>query len=275
VIDFAKILRGAGLTFTEEPGWQTSGHGGELAPVGGVWHHTGGLNAQGTVVNGRAGLAGPLANLYLRRDGSFHIVTAGVAWHAGPGSGIAFGHVHAGVEVKGYAIDLGLVDDYASGNHQLVGIEVEALGNHSVYPAIQVRSLVTVSAALARELDWTEGDPAAHWIHHREWTRRKVDMDLADKMDLRALVRAELAHVPVPPSSGAHEGDPVLIITTPQGPDHRGAAVLVPSPTGPLARYLSPAEWTALYRVHVANPAAVAIEERPVAEHDALTGGPA
>lgn len=64
--------------------------------------------------------------------------------------------------------------------------------------------------------------------------------------------------------------EPMLIIRA----TGRPAALVTPSPSGPLARYLSSAEWQALYRISVANPAVVQIETRPTAEHDALTGGP-
>lgn len=273
MIELGNILRGAGLTVAEYPGWRTRGHAGTFAPLGGVWHHTGGLKDLDLVaVTGRPDLAAPLANLFLDRAGVWHVVAAGVAYHAGPGHGQVLRDIRAGIEPKGFAADLGLADDYDSGNHYLLGVEVEDLGTGDPgdYPAIQVSSLVLGSAAICRELHWTE----AHWVHHREWTARKVDMSLAEHTDLRALVAAELhPAAAVPPVTNQQE-EPVIVITTPAGPDHRGAAVLTPSPSGPLARYLSQNEWRALSRLHDANPAAVIIEERPVAEHDYLTGGP-
>lgn len=282
MIEFGNILRKAGLTVVEEPGWRTRGHPGTFAPVGGVWHHTGGLNALGVVMTtGRPDLAPPLCNLYLDREGVWHVVAAGLAYHAGPGSAKVLADLRVGIAPKGFAVDLKLVDD-GSANGFTVGVEVEAKGDGSSYPIGQVRALVVGSAALCRELGWT----ANHWVHHREWTARKVDMDLASTLDLRALVAAELAP---PASTGTTEGDDmqkILVIDAPGRP--KALMNDTASPGEHLARIFSPGEWTAFWRAYALGTdetgkptgqvgwrypdVQIVIENRPAEEFDTLTG---
>lgn len=187
MIELGNILRAAGLTVVEQPGWRTAGHPGTFAPAGIVWHHTGGLNALPVVVNGRADLAGPLANLYLDHTGTFTVVCAGVAWHAGPGSQHVLDDIRNGVPPAGDAAALGLPDDCSDGNHYLLGIEVENLGTaDDPYPKAQIDALVAGSAALCRALGFDQ----THCVHHREWTARKVDMSY--RGDLRGQVAHQL-----------------------------------------------------------------------------------
>lgn len=86
--DLADVLRGAGLRVVEVPGWRTRGHAPMSAVDAVVCHHTAGPTGSdhaslGVVVNGRSDLAGPLANLFLERDGVWQVVAAGLAYHAG------------------------------------------------------------------------------------------------------------------------------------------------------------------------------------------------
>jgi hypothetical protein len=267
--DLAQILRDAGLTVSEVGGWHDRGHPGMVAFQGGLWHHTAGLKDLDVVVNGRAGLAGPLANLFLDRAGVFHVVAAGVAWHAGPGSATVLANLQNDIAPKGYAADLSLPDDCSVGNHFLLGIEVESIGDHEPYPPAQVEALVLGSAALCEAYGWTEN----RWAHHREWTARKVDMDLADSLQLRPLVGAALA-APVPPTSnGGADMAGIVIFTTAAGPNHRPAAISTPDKK-PRAEYLGGPEWSAYVHASKANPAAVAIVPLSTKDHDALTGGP-
>lgn len=99
----ADVLRGAGLTVVEVSGWRTrSGAEDKDAstynPHGIIIHETRG-SATSTdageldvLINGRAGLTGPIAQLYLSRSGVWYVVTAGLSHHvktgwAGPFSG--------------------------------------------------------------------------------------------------------------------------------------------------------------------------------------------
>ncbi|MBV9957318.1 MAG: peptidoglycan-binding protein, partial [Acidobacteria bacterium] len=87
----------------EVPGWQNRGFGDVGRIFGVVCHHTvgpstGNMPSLNTLINGRPAraaspghkaqraLPGPLAQLGLARDGTFFVIAAGRANHAGPGS---------------------------------------------------------------------------------------------------------------------------------------------------------------------------------------------
>jgi len=112
----ADCLREAGLKVEEVPGWKTRGRGDVKQTRGVLCHHTAGPKGHGnmpsldTVTRGRSDLPGPLCNLALGRDGTFYVVAAGKANHAGRG----------------------LWEGVSDGNRQLIGIEAENTGylNH-------------------------------------------------------------------------------------------------------------------------------------------------
>ena len=117
--NLANVLRAAGLTVVETPGWATRGYAGQdLTEIRGVlYHHTATASARNTLtgaptlqmtLNGRSDLAGPLCNITFGRDGTVYLVAAGVANHAGRGSAP------------------GIPKD--TGNHYLIGIEMESSG---------------------------------------------------------------------------------------------------------------------------------------------------
>src|SRR4029078_790223 len=106
------VLNAAGLKVQEVSGWQTRGHGDMARPVGVICHHTAGgqkgnMPSLHTVTHGRSDLRGPLCNLALGRDGTYYMVAAGRAYHAGPG-------VWKGVR---------------DGNRRFIGIEAENTGS--------------------------------------------------------------------------------------------------------------------------------------------------
>src|SRR5206468_2519014 len=106
-------LRAGGLPVREIPGWRTRGHGAMSDVRGVLCHHTAGpasgvYPSERVVVQGREGLAGPLANLGLGRDGTWIVIAAGTAWHAGTGT-ISWCPANAG-------------------NGHLVGVEAESVG---------------------------------------------------------------------------------------------------------------------------------------------------
>ncbi|WP_433505402.1 N-acetylmuramoyl-L-alanine amidase [Pseudonocardia halophobica] len=83
LVDAARLT---GYPVNEGAGWRGRGHGDFRVLEGVVLHHTadgptGIYPSLGVVRDGRAGLAGPLANL--GRDGTIFVTAAGVAWHAG------------------------------------------------------------------------------------------------------------------------------------------------------------------------------------------------
>jgi hypothetical protein len=86
-----EILLKAGLKVAEQPGWRTRGVG-DMGTVRGVMcHHTGNPNPGNMpslrlVTEGRSDLRGPLAQLGLGRDGTFYVIAAGRAQHAGKGA---------------------------------------------------------------------------------------------------------------------------------------------------------------------------------------------
>ena len=84
------VLRKAGLKVVEVKGWQTRGRGdvGKIDLV--ICHHTAtqqpGNNPSLWIVrDGRPEVTGPLAHLVLGRDGTYYVVAAGKANHAGIG----------------------------------------------------------------------------------------------------------------------------------------------------------------------------------------------
>jgi N-acetylmuramoyl-L-alanine amidase len=92
LVDAAKLT---GYPVSEVAGWRNRGHGGMRVLEGVVCHHTAGpktgnMPSLGVITNGRAGLAGPLANYGLARDGTIFVVAAGCAWHAGASAWAGF-----------------------------------------------------------------------------------------------------------------------------------------------------------------------------------------
>jgi hypothetical protein len=183
MIDFLKLLREAGLPVREVSGWRSRGRppsgnprdpaypaATKFAGIG--LHHTAGHNDLGVVVGGRPGIPGPLANLYVARDGRVFVVAAGRANHFGPGARQVYDRTRRGLAPLGDAARLGLSDSIV-GNGVYVGIEVENFGTRSdPYPRVQIDHLERACAAICEQQRWT----ANRCVQHREWTRRKVDM---------------------------------------------------------------------------------------------------
>ena len=171
--NLATVLRDAGLTVVEMPGWATRGYtppGGaplDLAGVRGVlWHHTATNRAAYAksnaptvqmTMNGRSDLAGPLCNITFGRDGTVYLVAAGLANHAGRGSA-------PGIPTN-------------AGNYYLIGIEMESSG---VAPwdwtEDQIRVAPYLGAALERA--YLQGLPADMRLQlgHKEYSSEgKID----------------------------------------------------------------------------------------------------
>jgi hypothetical protein len=150
------VLRAAGLPVVEVSGWATRGHG-NISDIRGILlHHTAGpatgtYPSLGVVRDGRPGLAGPLANLGLGRDGTWYVIAAGLAYHAG----------------TGYVSWCGR----DNGNQHLIGIEAESTG-HGDWTSQQHESYPRGVAALLRHLRL--GPERA--LAHKEWAPgRKID----------------------------------------------------------------------------------------------------
>ena len=103
-----EVLKNAGLKVAEDPGWEDRGRG-DIGTINGVMcHHTAGpktgnMPSLRIVREGRSDLPGPLSQLCLGRDGTFFVVAAGRANHAGRGAwqGITAGNAHfIGIEAE-------------------------------------------------------------------------------------------------------------------------------------------------------------------------------
>jgi hypothetical protein len=140
----ADVLEAAGLKVVEQPGWQTRGRG-DLGIIKGVMcHHTAGpldavMPSLDIVTNGRPDLPGPLAQLCLGRDGTFFVIAAGQANHAGEGNwrGIS------------------------TGNSSFIGIEAENTGETSgpradPWPPAQLDAYRRGVAALLKKIGANE-----------------------------------------------------------------------------------------------------------------------
>jgi len=166
--NLAKVLRAAGLTVVESPGWATRGYAGQdLIEVRGIlWHHTATNRAAyaksnaptlAMCLNGRPDLPPPLCNIVFARDGTVHLAAAGVANHAGAGS------------APGIPKDMG--------NHYLIGIEMESSGIAPWdWTADQIRVAPHLGAALERA--YLSGLPEAQRLQlgHKEYSSQgKID----------------------------------------------------------------------------------------------------
>lgn len=159
--NLANVLRGAGLKVVEVPGWQNRGHGAMGSVQGVMWHHTatsaraaGNYPSQNVVTNGRSDLPGPLANLGLGRDGTWYVIAAGLAYHAGNGT---------------------WAGQTNNGNSQYLGVEAEHPGvAGNPWPPAQIDSYRRGTAALLKAF----GLPSSRMVFHKEYARpvgRKID----------------------------------------------------------------------------------------------------
>ena len=181
----ADVLRAAGLKVIEQPGWRNRGHGDFKSITHVMWHHTAGGGDQDWywVQNGTNGLAGPLSQLVLERDGTYRIIAAGVAWHAGVGSWP------------------GLPTNNA--NWHAIGIEAVNNGRGQEWPQVQREAYRIGTAAILRKL----GRGADGVVAHKEYAKiqGKIDPYGFDMADERRRVAALLAGKP--PTSVRNEID--------------------------------------------------------------------
>ena len=182
-----QVLRDAGLAVEEVEGWKTRGHGEMGTPKGILCHHTAGPltgddPSLGVVIKGRPDLAGPLAQLFLGRDGTFHVVAAGRCYHAGAG----------------------MWHGVTQGNSQFIGIEAENAGTgKDHWPLPQMYAYITGVSAILRYLK--QDDVWA--VGHKEYALpkgRKTDPSF-DMVEFREGVHlamsGEVARLPQPAST--------------------------------------------------------------------------
>jgi N-acetyl-anhydromuramyl-L-alanine amidase AmpD len=184
------VLEKQGLKVAEVNGWQTAGHG-DMGEVRGIMcHHTAGpltgnMPTLRVVKEGRPDLKGPLSQLALGRDGTFYVVAAGRAYHAGAGTW------H------------GITD----GNSSFVGIEAENTGkSDDRWPDIQMDAYRHGVAAILAHI----GSSQDMCCGHREFALppgRKTDPNF-DMDDFRAQVghimqtRSTIDPIPVVDATG-------------------------------------------------------------------------
>jgi peptidoglycan hydrolase-like protein with peptidoglycan-binding domain len=140
------VLTNAGLKTAEMDGWPNRGRA-EMGTVKGVMcHHTGGpksgnMPSLNVLANGRSDLPGPLCQLGLGRDGTYYVVAAGRANHAGHG-------VWGGV---------------STGNSSFIGIEAENTGASSdSWPDVQLQAYVRGVAAILKHIQLDQSMCCGH-----------------------------------------------------------------------------------------------------------------
>lgn len=153
------VLKIAGLKVSLVDGWQDRGRGDVGRIFGVICHHTAGprngnMPSLRTLINGREGLPGPLSQLGLGRDGTFFVIAAGRANHAGRG-------VWQGV---------------TNGNSNFIGIEAENTGRNDdlPWPDVQIDAYQRGVAAILKHI----GRGAEFCAGHKEYARpdgRKPD----------------------------------------------------------------------------------------------------
>lgn len=182
-----EVLERAGLKVAEQPGWRTHGRGDIGRVLGVMCHHTAGP-AQGNmpslniITNGRPDLSGPLAQLGLGRDGTFYVVAAGRANHAGGGKW----------------------EGVTTGNSSFIGIEAEHTGKpDDPWPEVQMDAYRRGVAALLARI----GATPMMCCGHKEYALpkgRKPDPTF-DMMEFRAKVALIMASPAPPPLIAAHD----------------------------------------------------------------------
>jgi peptidoglycan hydrolase-like protein with peptidoglycan-binding domain len=195
------VLLKAGLKVALTKDWETRGRG-EMGTIRGILcHHTAGprhhnMPSLDLLIEGRHDVRGPLAQLGLGRDGTFYVIAAGRANHAGAGS-------WRGV---------------TAGSGSFIGIEAENTGvaNDQPWPEVQLNAYRRGVAALLGHL----GLPPEACAGHKEYALprgRKIDPSF-DMNRFRADVAAiMLGSVPTPPlipaaepPAAGHEPRPTL-----------------------------------------------------------------
>jgi hypothetical protein len=200
VTDLADVLRAAGLTVVELPGWKTRGRPastGGFDPVGNLWHHTGGASntrdyADWMALTGRSDLPAPLCQVAVDRAGRMYVSAAGRANHGGTAK-------PAGPVPGGDA------------NELYIGWECMNTGGEGWEP-VQYDAMVTAAAATSLHYGWDADANRAHkeTSYTGKWDPGLLDMgkfrsdianhmtskdwfDMATEADLRKIVREEVA----------------------------------------------------------------------------------
>lgn len=209
LVGMADVLRSAGLTVTEEPGWQTrsrsSGGYDDVRAIG-VHHDAWPASASEqsrTNYECHGADAKPIGACHVRRDGSWHVQAAGATNTQGKGGPVSTS--------KG-TIPLD------TGNRYMLSIEASNDGVGQLWPTTQTDAYVRGVAALAVWLGLKASDVIAHF----EYTSRKIDpagnskyATAGNKWNMNAF-RADVAAAmtprpPTPPPPKESEIDMVVL----------------------------------------------------------------
>ncbi len=176
-----EVLEAAGLKVAETPGWRTRGRA-EMGTVKGVLcHHTatargGNMPTLDMLIKGRSDLAGPLCHLGLGRDGTFYVVAAGRANHAGTGA-------WEGIEPD-------------KGNSHFIGIEAENSGlPGDPWPEVQMDAYRRGVAAILKHI----GAGANMCCGHKEYAPGRKNDPSFDMPTFRTGVSEYLVGKTPPP----------------------------------------------------------------------------
>ena len=182
------VLKDAGLKVAVEKGWENRGLGDVGKILGVMCHHTGGprkgiMPSLHSLIHGRAAepglkaLAGPLCQLGLGRDGTYFVIAAGRANHAGTGNW----------------------KNLTNGNSNFIGIEAQNTGNSDdqPWPAVQMDAYHRGVAAI---LTHVKRDPI-FCAGHKEYRlpRGKKTDPTFDMNAFRASVAAIMSGTAQPP----------------------------------------------------------------------------
>lgn len=186
----------AGLKVAPVDGWENRGRSDMKVIKGVMCHHTAGpktfnMPSLETLLQGRRlgngdWLKPPLCNLGLGRDGTYYLVGAGRANHAGPS-------------------DKGGWRGIVTGNSNMIGIEAEHVGQPGVpWPEIQMEAYLHGVAAILKHLGLNEMDCCGH----KEYApSRKIDPSF-DMFEFRAkLAQILQANVPALQQIPAEEAE--------------------------------------------------------------------
>ena len=157
------VLKMAGLKVSVVPGWENRGRRDVGRIFGVICHHTAGpktgnMPSLNTLINGHSTLPGPLAQLGLGRDGTYFVIAAGRANHAGKAT-------HNGK---------GILKGLTNGNSNFIGIEAENTGLKTdlPWPEVQMDAYRRGVAAILKHI----GQGKDFCVAHKEYAPgRKID----------------------------------------------------------------------------------------------------
>ena len=172
----ARVAKRTGYPVVEVKGWKKRGYGQMVKAESVMCHHTvgprtGNFPSLNVVTNGRPGIAGPLCNYGLGRDGTIYVVAAGRANHAGRVAKTIWSNTHS------------------------IGIEAENTGTGETWSTAQLDAYVRLCAELCKEFKW--GVSKNRVVGHKEAAvpaGRKIDPNFASPSlsmnQFRAYVKA-------------------------------------------------------------------------------------